>query len=200
MNIYKIVTKLSGLIVSLVFKIEVKGLENIPFNKPFVIASNHKSNWDPALIAKAFSDTNIHFLAKKELFNNKFLGNILLKSNAIPVDRDSPSMATLKSTVRVLRNNGCIGIFPEGTRHKDINTFAPVKNGYVLMASKGDAVIVPVSICTRYRIFSKVNIVIGEPIDISSLYGKKIKATDYPHISEDVFQVIRDNYYLNMNK
>ena len=38
-------------ILYLFYKIEVRGKENLP-NGPFVLASNHISNWDPVFLYK----------------------------------------------------------------------------------------------------------------------------------------------------
>ena len=91
-----------------------------------------------------------------------------------------------------------MGIFPEGTRCLDQNTFLPAKPGVALFSIKSKADIIPMSIITNYRLFSKVKVVIGEPIDMSKYYNSKVDKEDYPKIAQEVFDKVIDNF--NENK
>mgnify|MGYP003235273175 FL=1 len=54
------------------------------------------------------------------------------------------------------------------------------------------------SIITNYRPFSKVKVVIGQPIDMSNYYNTKVDKTEYPKISQEVFDKVIENF--NDNK
>ena len=61
-------TPLIGLLIK-----ETPGLENVPVTWPFIIAANHESYVDHLIIVKTFAvylNKKIHFLAKKEHFDN----------------------------------------------------------------------------------------------------------------------------------
>ena len=74
-------------ILRLMFKIEVIGDNNLDENKPYIIASNHISNFDPLLVIITFNKRKIHFIGKKELFENKILKFILDRVYVIPIER-----------------------------------------------------------------------------------------------------------------
>ncbi len=52
-------------ILRLMFKIEVIGDNNLDENKPYIIASNHISNFDPLLVIITFNKRKIHFIEKR---------------------------------------------------------------------------------------------------------------------------------------
>lgn len=194
---YKVITKILNVVVRALFRIEVKGIENIPKEGSCIIASNHKSNWDPVFIAGLINTRTINGVAKKELFEVPVLKSILKKCFVIPVDRDNPDISTIKAILKVLKEDKALGIFPEGTRHKDFDTFAQPKAGLGMFAVKGKSEVVPVSIITNYKLFSKVVIYIDNPISFEEYYGKRIGTDEYEEVSKKVMDVIKDNYFKN---
>lgn len=192
---YKNLTRILKVIVKMLFRVKVEGVENIPKEGACIIAANHKSNWDPVFIAGLINTRVINGVAKKELFKVPILKNILKKCFVIPVDRENPDLSTIKAILKVLKNDGVIGIFPEGTRHKDLDTFAEPKAGLGMFTVKGKCEIIPVSIVANYKLFSKVCIYIDKPMSFEEYYGKKATTEDYEKISKDVMSVIEKNYF-----
>ena len=197
---YRVVTKILEWLVRILFRVEVIGTDNIPKEGACILAFNHKSNWDPIVVAGLLRKRRINGVAKKELFKNRILGFLLNKLCVIPVNRDNPDVSTIKKIMRVLKEGEVLGIFPEGTRHKDRNSFADAKAGLGMFAVKGKSIVVPVSIISSYKLFSKVVIFIDEPIDLSDNYGKKLKTDDYENISKCVMEKIKENYFKIKNK
>ena len=193
MSTYNVMIKACNIFSRLFFNYEVKGVNNIPADGNIVIAANHKSNLDPIFVAGAISSRPISVLAKKELFNCKPLGKFLHSINVIPVDRDNPGISTLKTVLRELKSGNAIGIFPEGTRCKG-EEFGKAKAGLAMFAIKGKAQIVPVSIVTSYKLFSKVTIYIDKPISLKDHYTSKLNSAEYEKISNQVMSVIEENY------
>ena len=156
--LYNILTTVIRPLLSLFFRVDVHGLDNIDRDRRFVICANHKSNWDPIMLA-AYMPFEIHFMAKKELFENKLLGWILNKLNAFPVDREGSDIASLRNAVKLAREKKVVGIFIEGTR---VKSFDPdnAKPGAIFTARMAKADILPIYIDTDYRIFKKTNIYI----------------------------------------
>ena len=192
---YKSLTKILKGFVKIFFKVKVEGLENIPKEGACIIAGNHKSNWDPVFVASLIDTRVINGVGKKELFKVPILKSILKKCHVIPVDRENPDLSTIKAILKVLKNGDVIGIFPEGTRHKDLNTFAEAKAGLGMFAVKGKSSVVPVSIVTNYKLFSKVYIYIDKPMSFEDYYAKKSTSEDYTGISNSVMDVIKENYF-----
>lgn len=196
MSLYNITIKVMRIYTKLFYKYEVIGVENIPSKGNIVVAANHKSNLDPIFLAAAIQNRKVSVIAKKELFKNKLLGAYLRSINVIPIDRENPGISTLKSVLKEIKNGNAVGIFPEGTRCKG-REFGKAKAGLGMMAVKGKASIVPVSIITDYKLFKKVKIYIDAPISMEKYYGEKLTSEDYEKISQEVLNIIENNYIEN---
>ena len=77
---------LAWLPLRICFPTRVFGKKNLPKKQGFVLTCNHYSNMDP-MILDACLNKKIRFLAKKELFKNKFSSWFMKKIGAFPVDR-----------------------------------------------------------------------------------------------------------------
>jgi len=94
--------------------VRVHGAEGVPEAGPVILASNHVGLIDGPLLA-IFAPRPVHALTKEEMFSGR-LGRFLDAAGQIPLHRFGPDPAAIKSCVRVLRDGGVVGIFPEGTR------------------------------------------------------------------------------------
>lgn len=169
--------------MKLVFNAEVNGIENLP-DKPYILAGNHKNMFDVVLLITNIPD-EIHFMAKKELFDLIILKDIFNKMGAFPVDRDKADIKAIKESLRILKNNEVLGIFPEGTRNKTNEILLPFKEGVTTIASKTNSLIVPFGIGGEYK-RNKLKLNIGEPINIKDI--EKENQTEY--LEEKVKQLI----------
>ena len=169
--------------VKLFFNPKIKGLENLP-NKPYILAGNHKSMFDVVLLISSIPD-EIHFMAKKELFDKKILNNIFSKMGAFPVDRGNKDIKALKTSFKILKSGEVLGIFPEGTRNDTDEILLPFKDGVAAIANKTKSLVVPFGISGKYR-RNKIKLSIGEPININEI--EKEKQTKY--IEDKVKQLI----------
>jgi len=132
--------------------IEIKGLDRVPASGPLIIASNHLSNSDPPALASFLALVRLpNILAKKELFSIWPIGRILRSWGAIPVDRarEGGDLGALRGCITALKKEGCLLIFPEGTRA--LGGRLKAKPGVGLMAHKSGAPVLPV------RIFNSEN-------------------------------------------
>ncbi|GAB4098877.1 lysophospholipid acyltransferase family protein [Sinomonas halotolerans] len=103
----------------------VTGLENVPEEGPFIVASNHLSFLDSVII-QALMPRGVAFFAKAEYFTGKGVKGKLMKAffegvGSIPVERgeQAASVAALKTLLDLLDKGQGIGIYPEGTRSRD---------------------------------------------------------------------------------
>ena len=69
------------------YRADIKGLENIPKDGALIFCRNHRSYLDPPLIVVT-AKRDMKFLAKEELYKNKFLAFLGWAFEAIPVKRD----------------------------------------------------------------------------------------------------------------
>ena len=193
MKFYDFALSVLRLFCKVFFKYEVIGIENVPLEGNVIIAANHKSNLDPIFVASSMTTREVAAVAKKELFDHKILGFILKKLNTIPIDRENTGISTVKQILRAIKDGYVLGLFPEGTRVKG-KEFGQAKAGLSLFASKGKANVVPISVISTYKLFSRVKIYIGEPIDMSQYFRAKLTNEDHERISEEIMQVIIKNY------
>ena len=122
------------------FSVTVHGVEHIPGDGPVILASNHVGIADGPLLA-IFSKRPVHALTKKEMFDGR-LGRFLLTSGQVPLDRFNSDPAAVKACLRVLRDRGVVGIFPEGSR--GAGEFERFHRGAAYLGLVSGAPIVPV--------------------------------------------------------
>lgn len=186
--IYKIGRFLTYLLSVILFQITITGKENIPEIGGALICPNHISNIDPVVISFA-TPREIHYMAKSELFKNPFLRWFFKKVNAFPVNREKVGVETIKTSLKILKEEKILGIFPEGHR---VNPEAriPPASGFVVFAIKTKAPIIPVRIRGEYRFRSKIEIIIGRPIYLEEYYGKKLSDEETRQLSEKIMDTV----------
>ena len=162
---YRFARFLLKIVFKIRYKLVVHGNTKLP-ETSLIICANHINLWDPILLAIIF-ERPIRFMAKKELFDNKFLGFLLNKFGAFPVDRDNVNIKTIKDAIKLVKNNEVLGIFPEGTRVKTVSE-ENMKTGVAMIASRAGADVIPVFINSNYKFRSKVEVFVRDKIAISS--------------------------------
>lgn len=172
------------------YRIKVLGKGNIPENKDIIVCANHWSNLDPIFLSISLP-IKFNYMAKKELFEIPVLRGILSKAGAFPVDREGSDLKALRHAISLIKDGNTLGIFPEGTRVKEVDRNNMHEGvGFIALKSKAD--ILPIEIITSYRLFSKVELHIKEPISIEEYLGLKNKEA-MSKISDDIFVKIYEN-------
>lgn len=163
------------------YRIEVINPDNEPIDQHFIIACNHTGAAD-AVIIGATMKNQIRFMAKKELFKIPVLGAFIKAIGSYPVDRKASDVTALRTTISVLKNKDCIGIFPQGTRLPGVDpSTTTVKNGIGLIAARSGADVLPVCIKTKggkTRMFRKNYLVIGKLIKNEELDFENNKGSE----------------------
>ncbi len=130
---------------------EVRGLENLPDQGPYIIAAKHQSAYETFKLHILFKDPAI--VLKKELLKIPLWGQYLGKSDVIAIDRSTPKDA-IKSIQdganRVAAQGREIIIFPQGTRVKPETTTQekPYKIGIVRIQEATRLPIIPMALNT----------------------------------------------------
>jgi len=187
---YKIVRAIVFVILNILFRIKVHYKDNTRINEgePLVLCANHSSWFDPFVVAITFKD-EISYMAKKELFENSFLKFLLTKIKVFPVDREGNSLSALKNSLRILKDNNTLGIFPEGTRVKGFSE-SSVKGGIGMLVIRSKATVLPVYIDSKYRLFGRIDIYYGEKYDYNHLDKSTLDSKQYTDISIDIMKRI----------
>ena len=164
--IYRVAQTISYTYFRLFHRFRVQGLENIPKDKPFILACNHLSFFDPPAIGCKIP-RNLHYFARDSLFFWP-LGLLISSLNSIPVNRGQLDLGTLRKVLKVLKNGHPILVFPEGTRSEDGGLQDPQK-GLGLLVAKSSVGVIPARIYGSGKAFGKKHLIprIGRKIYIN---------------------------------
>ncbi len=105
------------------FRLEVKGLENIP-KSSCIIAPTHQSMLDGFLIESTLPYSilkNTFFLAFEAVFGTKFLRPISNHGQTLLIDADNHLKLSMQRSALPLKEKKNLVIFPEGARTRDSN-------------------------------------------------------------------------------
>lgn len=162
------------LVIRRYYRITLHHRDRVPRKGPVIYACNHTGVVDGPLLA-IFSPRPAHALTKIEMFTGK-MGLFLNLVGQIKLDRFRADPAAVRVSLRVLRDGGAVGIFPEGSRGAgDLERF---HRGAAYLAMVTGAPIVPVimlgtrepgghsnSLPARG---SRIDVVYGEPIQLAA--------------------------------
>ena len=148
-----------------------------------LLIANHSGNIDPIVAMFSLWYRRHHFVATKELFNNKFKKWLFTRFHCIEIDRDNVSMDSFKHIITCLKEDKLVSIFPEG-RKTNTDEVQDFKAGAALMAILSQKPIVPVYLKRRKNIFERQKIIIGETIDVAKILNGKPSLTEIENISE----------------
>lgn len=157
----------------------VHGLEGAPPERPYVIVTNHESNWDPVGLVAAFSDRSVRFVVKRELTRIPVFGPALLATGNVMVDR-----ANTREDVERIRGgmlerpiDVSVLFYAEGTRSRD-GALHRFKKGAFATAIATGLPVLPVGHGGAYYIWppetvwlrkSLMVVEVGRPIPVDGL-------------------------------
>ncbi|UCD14943.1 MAG: 1-acyl-sn-glycerol-3-phosphate acyltransferase [Candidatus Omnitrophota bacterium] len=119
--LYRIGKILCTVILNCFFELEIRGSDLLPKNDPFILASNHLSYLDPIVLG-VVAPPALNYLAKEELFRNKFFGGLIKNVGAIPLERGKADIKAMRAVLNVLKKKPVV-IFPQGARSADFDKF-----------------------------------------------------------------------------
>jgi len=147
---------------------EVVGLENVPSQGPFIVITNHLSMVDPPAVMAALPCRVVAMAASKYIRHP--FGFLLGTANVIFVRRGQPDRRALRKALAVLASGGVLGIAPEGTRSKT-GALQRGKPGAAYLALRANVPLLPVALTGTERFFRDLarlrrphlRVVIGKP-------------------------------------
>lgn len=138
---------------------------SIPHEGAYIIASNHMSFSDPVLLGLG-QRRRLFFMAKQELFKNKFFGGLIRALGAFPVERGAGDGKAIKTGEDLIKEGNVMTIFIEGGRTKTGEFMRP-RSGCALVAQQMQVPVIPACITItgnpKHR-FAKRVIHFGEPL------------------------------------
>ncbi|HEU0002679.1 MAG TPA: lysophospholipid acyltransferase family protein [Ktedonobacteraceae bacterium] len=170
--------------------VHLVGLNNVPKQGAFIIASNHLS-WMDVPLVPCYLKRKVVYMAKEELFYGK-AGWIIRLFGAFPVKRGEADRQSLRVADMQLKAGKIFMIFPEGTRSK-IQQLGRGHVGTGMIALRARVPVVPVAIWGSEYTFKKlrpdVTISYGEPVLLTPR-GKKITREDIEDATNEVMRRI----------
>lgn len=179
-NLVKIFLKING------SKAKVYGKENLPKEGGYIIACTHNGYVDILNLGASILPNEIHFMAKKQLFDMKILGWLIPKLNAFPVDRENPGPSVIKIPRQLIKEGKIVGIFPSGTRSSES---AELKAGAITIAQLSKGQIVPAAYIGPKNIKGvfkrgKGYLIYGKPFIVES--GKEAREESMKHLEDEL--------------
>lgn len=95
--------------------VKVTGREHIPYGKPYVVAMNHVSIFDPPFVG-AFWPEQLEIIGAADVFDKPGQGQVLKAYGVIPVHRGDYDRALLVKIIHIIRSGLPLLIAPEGGR------------------------------------------------------------------------------------
>ena len=172
MKLYAFLKRALSGFFSVIYNLKVAGCENIPDDGGYVVVCNHVSLGDVIILGIA-CNRQIYFMAKKELFKIPLLSGLIKALGAFPVDRKGNPAGALKTSVHYLRDGKIVGMFPQGTRSRNISVDdTEFKTGAAYAAYKSGAGVIPAFLKTKnqkFKFFARTDLTFGKPIPNSEL-------------------------------
>jgi 1-acyl-sn-glycerol-3-phosphate acyltransferase len=153
---------------------------NPPRTGALIVAPNHISHADPALVAVTIP-RRCKYLATDELFTIRFLGRLCTAMGAFPIKQDSPDLGAMRRALGVLKAGEALVAVPEGHESAD-GALQPLQGGVLMLAQRSGCAVLPVGIAGTdsvvpprsfrfVRTSTRLVIVYGEAIPWEELSG-----------------------------
>ncbi|MCF6510108.1 1-acyl-sn-glycerol-3-phosphate acyltransferase [Blastococcus sp. MG754426] len=184
----------------------ITGRENVPLDRPVILASNHLSFIDSIAIPLA-APRRVAYLAKAEYFTGRGIGGWLTRTlftalGAHPVEREThrAAQAALDTALGILREGTAFGLYPEGTRSRD-GRLARGKTGVAWLALTADCPVVPVAVRGTDRVQPvgarwprphRIAITFGEPLTFPEHRGQADRNRARREVTDRIMLAIAD--------
>lgn len=179
----RVIKFLGGLYLHAVAQVDCIGFENFPAAGPYILASNHISNFDVVYLG-LYSPRHPHFMAKVELYKNPIFAWVIRQCGSFPVNRGEHDAWALRQAGRVLEAGRVLCMFPEGTRSGSKAQMRRGRVGAVKLALDYAVPVIPVAIhgTENFRFKgwkgNKITIQAGQPLDMVELAGSSSYTND----------------------
>lgn len=200
----RIIVWLARPVFKVYFRLECIGCESVreyaQRERPLMLVFNHSSNLDMPIIAVCIGQlaSRLSLPGKREVFDNWKTGWFMRLLGGFPLDRQRLDLEATRTLVHCLNAGRIVALAPEGTRSQTGEVF-PFRSGFVKLAMRTRAVVLPVGIQGAYQalprraIFPrprKIVVRFGNPVDPSTLYSKEVQPQVYDELAEMVRQEV----------
>jgi 1-acyl-sn-glycerol-3-phosphate acyltransferase len=160
-----------GVATTLASRLKVYGKDRVPLDGGLVVASNHFSWLDPAVLGVA-SPRVVYYMAKIEAHRAPGLGAFIRAFGCFPVRRGESDREAVRTMRRIVADGHALGLFVEGTRQRS-GVPGDVQPGAAMVALQEDAPVIPVAIhgtqTWKPGNFRPASVAWGEPMRFDGL-------------------------------
>ena len=199
MNLYPFGKAVTSVYIRILFHMQYEGLENVPRDRGFIIASNHRSFYDALFMAHKVKK-QLNFMAKSSFFDNRFVGWLFRSLGAFPVQRDRSDRSALLKAKEFIEKGNVLAMFPEGTRSKDGNPMR-AKPGVAMIAGMVGCSVLPVGISYKGKLSFRKRVTVRygelltpEKLGISTDSTRTIRKASHMIMDAIVAHMDRDCY------
>ena len=133
------------LLLRLIAVVEVRGYENIPAEKSYILATNHIGILDALMPFYALGRWDIYIPVAEKWEKNRFLKWLGKYFNFVFIDRYNPDIKAMRKLIHLMEEGNLLGISPEGTRSR-VGSLIEAKPGVTYLATKLNCPILPIGI------------------------------------------------------
>ena len=180
---FKIVRPVAKFIFRGVFRalarVKITGKENIPYGKPYVVAMNHVSIFDPPFVG-AFWPEQLEIIGAIDVFSKPGQGLVLKMYGVIPVHRGDYDRTLLTKIISIIKSGIPLLIAPEGARSHEPGMHR-AKPGIAYIVEQTNVPVVPVGLIGTTEDFwsrakrgqkPSLEMHIGKPITLPAITDK----------------------------
>jgi 1-acyl-sn-glycerol-3-phosphate acyltransferase len=193
-KMYAFTSRFANVVLKIFGRTKVINKDKLPQDTGYVVACSHIGWVDVVALGTSLLPNEIHFMAKKELFNKPKAAKFLHSINAFPVDRENPGPSSIKTPVKLLKEKKIVGIFPSGTRTSED---VPLKKGAATIANLARVPIVPAAYSGPTDLKGllrgrKIHVIFGDPISLKKEDGTKKDPADITRELSDVMAQLQN--------
>jgi 1-acyl-sn-glycerol-3-phosphate acyltransferase len=205
---YRLVVAVARPLLRLTTTWDWQGMERIPQSGGVIVAANHVSYVDPFALGLYVLEAGRvpKFLAKSSLFEHPLTKRIFIGANQIPVYRGTADASkALSAAVEAVKGGECVLIYPEGSATRDPDCWPMrARTGVARLALESGAPVIPMAQwgpqeLWRYKAKlprpfprKRVQMITGDPVDLSAYAGKPIDAALLHEVTDVVMARITE--------
>jgi 1-acyl-sn-glycerol-3-phosphate acyltransferase len=176
-----IMRRIAATYLSLWHRLELGNACRVPADGATIVVSNHTCSLDPLILQTACKRRLIRFMMAREYYLKKPFHYLYRILEVIPVNRSGNDTASIRTSLRTLKDGRCLGMFPEG-RIGVNGRLLDGRQGVALMALSSGATVVPAyirgghthdNLVHDFTKRSRITIFFGASIRFDDLAGKE---------------------------
>jgi 1-acyl-sn-glycerol-3-phosphate acyltransferase len=160
------------------WRARVEGSIDLPTSQGAILVANHRAGIDPLLLQLGTRRV-VHWLVAREYVEHPAMAWAFRILESIPVNRRGIDTAATKQAIRIAKQGGFVGMFPEGRINFGEEVLLPGRPGAALVALKARVPVIPCYVhgapydgtaLGSFLMKGNARVRIGKPIDLAEFY------------------------------